>query len=67
MERITGGNIMAIIKDEWLIPIGCICLATSILLDRFVPGDGIVDFLIGILTGVSIVLNLVGLHKSRTQ
>ena len=46
---------MAIIKEEWLIPIGCICLAASILLDRFVPGDGIVDFLIGVLTGISIV------------
>jgi hypothetical protein len=58
---------MAVIKDEWLIPIGCICLAASILLDRFVTGDGIVDFLIGVLTGISIVLNLVGLYKSRTQ
>jgi hypothetical protein len=56
---------MAILKDEWLIPIGCICLAVSILLDRFVVGDGVVDFVIGLLTGVSIVLNLVGLYKSR--
>lgn len=58
---------MAILKDEWLIPIGCICLALSILLDRFVVGDGIIDFVIGILTGLSITLNLVGLHKSRNQ
>lgn len=56
---------MAILKDEWLIPIGCICLAASILLDRFVVGDGMVDFLIGVLTGISIVTNLVGLYKSR--
>jgi hypothetical protein len=56
---------MAILKDEWLIPIGCICLAISILLDRFVVGDGVLDFVIGILTGLAIVLNLVGLYRSR--
>ena len=58
---------MAILKNEWLIPIGCICLAASILLDRFIVGDGIIDFVIGILTGLSIALNLVGLYKSRNQ
>ena len=58
---------MAILKDEWLIPIGSLCLAASILIDRFIIGDGLLDFLIGILTGLSIVLNLVGLHKSRNK
>ena len=56
---------MVVLKNEWLIPVGCICLAISILLDRFVVGDGILDFIIGILTGLSIVLNLVGLYRSR--
>ena len=56
---------MVLLKNEWLIPVGCICLAISILLDRFVVGDGILDFIIGILTGLSIVLNLVGLYRSR--
>jgi hypothetical protein len=58
---------MAILKDEWLIPIGSICLAASILIDRFIVGDGLLDFLIGILTGLSIVLNLVGLYRFRNQ
>jgi hypothetical protein len=56
---------VVLLKNEWLIPVGCICLAISILLDRFVVGDGILDFIIGILTGLSIVLNLVGLYRSR--
>ena len=56
---------MVLLKNEWLIPVGCICLAISILLDRFVVGDGVLDFIIGILTGLSIVLNLVGLYRSR--
>jgi len=34
-------------------------------LDHFVPGDGVLDFMIGTLTGMSIVLNLVGLYRSR--
>ena len=58
---------MAILKDDWLIPIGCICLAVSILLDRFVIGDGLLDFVIGILTGLAIVLNLVGLYRSKER
>ena len=58
---------MAILKDEWLIPTGCICLAISILIDRFVVGDGFLDFVIGILTGLSIVLNLIGLYRSRSS
>ncbi len=58
---------MAKVKDEWLIPIGGICLAAAILFDRFIIGVGLVDFAIGILTGLSIVLNLVGLHKSRNR
>jgi len=55
---------MALIRDEWLIPIGGICLAVAILADRFLMVDiPILDFIIGILTGMSIVLNLVGLYK----
>ena len=55
---------MALIKDEWLIPIGGICLAIAILADRFLLIDEpILDFLIGVLTGMSMILNLVGLVK----
>jgi len=56
---------MAVLKESWVIPLGCTCLAAAILLDHFVPGDGVLDFMIGTLTGMSIVLNLVGLYRSR--
>ena len=59
-------NLLALIKNEWLVPIGGICLAIALLADRFlvtavdVP---LLDFLVGVLTGLSITLNLVGLVK----
>lgn len=57
---------MAFLRDEWLIPIGGICLAAAILTDRFVPLEAaILDFIIGVLTGLSMVLNLVGLYRMR--
>ena len=46
-----------------LIPIGGICLAAAILLDRFIGPGTLVDFLVGLFTGLAIVLNLVGLHR----
>jgi hypothetical protein len=56
---------MAIMKDEWLIPIGVICLALALLADRFLMVEiPLLDFIIGILTGISIVLNLVGLYRT---
>jgi hypothetical protein len=56
---------MAIMKDEWLIPIGGICLALALLADRFLMVEiPLLDFIIGILTGISIVLNLVGLYRT---
>ncbi|MGY5878958.1 MAG: hypothetical protein RTV31_01850 [Candidatus Thorarchaeota archaeon] len=55
---------MALIKNEWLIPLGGICLAIAILADRFLLIDEpILDFIIGVLTGMSMMLNLVGLVK----
>ncbi len=57
---------MALIRDEWLIPIGSLCLAAAILADRFIPLEAaILDFIIGVLTGISMVLSLVGLYKMR--
>ena len=56
---------MAILKDDLLIPIGGICLAAALLMDRFVGPGASVDFLVGLLTGLSIVLNLLGLYRSR--
>ena len=55
---------MALIKDEWLLPLGGICLAIALLADRFLMIEiPIVDFLVGVFTGLSLVLNLVGLVK----
>jgi hypothetical protein len=55
---------MVLIKDEWLVPIGSICLAIAILAERFLLVDiPLLDFIIGALTGMSVVLNLVGLYK----
>ncbi len=56
---------MALIKDEWLLPLGGIFLAIAILADRFLVTDaGILDFIIGVFTGMSMVLNIVGLWKA---
>ncbi|MGY5872346.1 MAG: hypothetical protein RTV72_08885 [Candidatus Thorarchaeota archaeon] len=55
---------MALIKNEWLLPLGGICLAIALLTDRFLMIDvPIVDFVVGIFTGISMALNLVGLVK----
>lgn len=54
-----------IVKDSWLIPLGVICLAVALVIDHFLPEDNILSFLMGILIGLSITLNLVGLHRSR--
>lgn len=56
---------MVLSKSSWLAPIGIISLSVAVLIDRFVAGDGIIDFLIGVLTGMSIVLNLVALYRMR--
>ena len=56
---------MVLLKDRWLAPVGCTCLSIAVLMDRFVIGDGIIDFLIGVLIGMSIVLNLVALYRFR--
>ncbi len=59
---------MALIKDNWLIPIGGICLAIAILSDRFLMVDvPVLDFIIGVFTGMSVVLNLVGLYRMRSK
>lgn len=57
---------MALIKEEWLIPLGGICLAIALLADRFLAPAldiPVLDFLVGVFTGMSVVLNLVGLIK----
>ena len=56
---------MVLLNNKWLMPIGCTCLAIAILADRFITGNGLVDFAVGVLAGMSIVLNLVALYRSR--
>ena len=40
------------------IPVGIIMLATAIILEKFAPQNGILDFFIGMLVGMSIVFNI---------
>jgi hypothetical protein len=54
-----------ILKNEWLIPLGGICLALALVIDLFLPENHILSFVMGILIGLSITLNLVGLYRSR--
>ncbi len=58
---------LAILRDDLLIPIGGLCLAAAILMDRFIGPGALVDFLVGVFTGLAIVLNLLGLYRSRKQ
>ena len=60
----TQVDIMALIKDEWILPLGGTCLAITLLADRFLMIEvPIVDFLVGVFTGLALVLNLFGLVK----
>ncbi|MFQ5833441.1 MAG: hypothetical protein ACE5H4_12100 [Candidatus Thorarchaeota archaeon] len=54
-----------ILKDEWLIPIGGICLAAALIIGQFLPDNEILSFIMGVLIGMSIILNLVGLYRTR--
>jgi len=58
---------MAILRDDLLIPIGGLCLAAAILIDRFIGPGVLIDFLVGVFTGLAIILNLVGLYRNRNQ
>jgi len=55
---------LGILRDDLLIPVGGICLATAIILDRFIGEGTLIDFLVGLFTGMAIILNLVGLYRS---
>ena len=64
-ESIFYESLQMILKDDWLIPLGGICLAVALVIDHFLPETEILSFLMGILIGLSITLNLVGLYRSR--
>jgi hypothetical protein len=46
------------LKQALAMPIGMILLAIAIIMGKFLPHNNIFDFVVGILTGLSIVLNL---------
>ena len=46
------------IKEVLALPIGMICLAIAILMEKFLPITNLFDFIEGLLTGLSIVLNI---------
>jgi hypothetical protein len=50
------------LKRRLMLPLGMISLAFALLIDRFLPHDSTFDFIVGVLIGMSIVLNLVGIH-----
>lgn len=51
---------------QYLIPIGMITLASSIIINRFLNENGMLDFVSGFLIGLSIVANLVGIIMLST-
>jgi hypothetical protein len=40
------------------LPIGMICLAVGILMEKFLPSNNTLDFIEGFLIGLSVVLNI---------
>jgi len=56
---------MATLRSDLLIQIGGICLAVALLIDRFIGAGLLVDFFVGLLVGLSIALNLLGLYRTR--
>ncbi len=59
------------LKDETLISVGMISLALGILIGRFLTfeyaGFSVTDFVEGVLTGLSLVMNLTYLIKIRMR
>ena len=55
------------IPSHVAISIGMICLTLSLLTERFLPSSSGLDFLCGMLLGLSITMNLWGLFRWRPQ
>jgi hypothetical protein len=45
------------------LPIGVLLLAIALLIERFLPENNVFDFTVGLLIGLSIVLNLKYAYK----
>ncbi len=54
-------------KKEVMLTIGLFSLTIAILLDRFAGAGIIIDFLCGLLTGISLTMNLGYLIKLRIE
>jgi len=46
------------LKKALTMPVGALLLAIAIMLEKFLPGSNLLDFIEGFLIGLSIVLNL---------
>lgn len=46
---------------QFIIPIGLLMLASSILINRFLPNTESFDFVSGFLMGLSLVINIAGI------
>lgn len=57
------------LKQALAMPIGMLLLAVAILMGKFLPHNNLFDFIVGMLTGLSIVLNIYYIvtisHKSK--
>jgi len=62
---------MNMLKDENILAIGMISMSLGILIGRFThfeySGFGISDFVEGILTGLSLVLNITYMMRKRSK
>ncbi len=58
-----------LLKDENILALGMLSLSLGILVGRFVnfevPGFSVSDFIEGVLTGFSLVLNLIYMIRAR--
>ena len=54
-------------KPEYMFAIGMFSLAIALLLDRFAGQAPIIDFFVGVFTGLSLTLNLAYLIRYRIE
>ena len=54
-------NARFIKMKHFIIPIGLLMLASSILMNRFLPNSESLDFVSGFLMGLSMVINIAGI------
>jgi hypothetical protein len=59
------------LKDETMLSVGMVSMALGILIGRFLhyeySGFSVSDFLVGVLIGISLVMNLTYLIRMRSK